>query len=144
MPVNSQDLRVEQGSTFQQKTIFLDNPPNTYPGSPNLGNPTAWIPQDLTGVTAKMTIAQSQSPTGLVLLSLTSSPVAGITMISETIIPGPPQPSAPDGYMLTITSAQSTGIPPGVYYYDLYLDFPDGTQYKYQDGSITIVAGIGF
>ncbi|MFI6819280.1 hypothetical protein ACIBG7_43315 [Nonomuraea sp. NPDC050328] len=107
MPATPYNIAIEQGATYRT-TLTLTG-------------------RDLTGCTARMQVRESVASPA-VLLELTSSPAAGIT-----ITPGPP------GVIdIVITAAQTAAMTWWVGFYDLELVWPNGDVERLLKGAVTV------
>lgn len=111
MPAAKKDLYIEQGATFEFSLVWTDD---------------ADAPKDLTGYQGRMQIREKvDSETALV--SLTSSPAAGITIVGA------------EGRVNIVISDDQTmalNIKKGVY--DLEVESGTGTVYRLLQGAVTV------
>ena len=112
-------FEVEQDSDYTTSPFEYWNQDAT-----GLGDPDNYTPVNFTGWNATMLVNQSQSAASANLLTLTNSPGGGIVFTSTSqspTFPAAPPSNQPNGYQITVTAAQSAGIAPGTYYYNLYI-----------------------
>ena len=124
-PLRTVKLQCWQGVDLSESFVFFVLPAS---GSTD---PQDLVAMNFTGAAARMNIRLSADPAATSLLSLTSSPAAGLTFIADTFTPGPATPAFNNGIKIVITKAQSLTLNSGVAvsncYYDLLVDNADGT-----------------
>jgi hypothetical protein len=108
----TQDFTICQGASWPQVLIW------------KTGDPATAV--DITGYTARLQARVRHSDTDAVL-SLTSTPAAGITLgtTNGTIT-------------LALTAAETAALTPGRYVYDLEMVAPAGTVRRLVEGTITV------
>ena len=102
------DFSVDQGSDFSVSVQILD---------------ALDEPLDLTGCTAAMDVRKSFR--GEAFLSLSSDADGGLVIDPDT-----------GTIDITITHEQSTGLPYGLFLYDLEVTFPDNTVWRVIEGKL--------
>lgn len=134
-PLHVSNLKCYQGVDLSETRLFFIPPAS---GSTDVQD---LQPYDFTGATARMMVRSSEDPASTQLLSLTVG--SGLTWVSQTFSPGPPQPSVNNGITITITRAQSLALNGGVpltgAYYDLLVDLPGGTTICLMKGQFDLV-----
>jgi len=142
-PETDEKIEVLQGSDVTLPYIFLGA------GLSGSTDPAQAVPVDFTGCTARMQVRVSPDSGATLLLSLAGgagvsggSP-SGIAFFAGTSVPGPPVPAYNDGFTITITKAQSlamNGGRAGVFYYDLFIDWPSGVSTIYMRGTFQLTS----
>ncbi len=140
-PILNTPITVVQGSDEVRTFSFFTQPTG---GSTDVQD---LVPVNFTGCTARMQVRATANPGGTAYLSLAggagvsgSSP-SGIAFIAETFSPGPPLPGSPNGFTVTVSKEKSlamNGGQPGIFYYDLILDWTNGTSTVYLRGQFTL------
>ena len=132
MALQQLDLSVTQGEdrTYGPYTFSSADPS----GLNNLGSQAYY---NFTGAAARMQIRQNESGTSTELLALTSS--SGVIFSSVQSPGGPAAPTANNSFAVTIPKATSLTLPTGVYYYDLFIDWPTGTSQSFLAGTFTVL-----
>lgn len=137
-PLHVSNLKCYQGVDLTETRLFF-NPPAS--GSTDV---QALVPYDFTGATARMMIRAAQDPSSTQYLSLTIG--SGLAWTSQTFSPGPAQPAYNNGFVITITKAQSlamnSGVPFTGGYYDVLVDLPGGTTVCAMAGQFDLVATV--
>jgi hypothetical protein len=91
-------------------------------------NPDTFIAVDITGFTAKMQVRKNVGTPVIIELSTTNNRI---------------QLDGPNGFIyLKIDAADTAGLPPGMYRYDLDLRAPDGFVTRFVQGLFEIVGPI--
>lgn len=137
-PLHTAKLVCYQGVDFLETRVFFTSPAS---GSTDIQNLT---PIDFTGCTARMSIRRAADPSSTLLLSLGSG--SGLSFVTQTFVPGPPMPAAPNGVSIAITRAQSlamnSGVPYDNAYYDLLIDQPGSTTLLLMAGPFDLKATV--
>lgn len=134
-PATNTRLEALQGVDFSETFLFF-NPPAS--GSKDPGD---LVPVDFTGATARMMIKPTSDATTAAILSFTLG--AGLAFTAGTTVPGPALPSYNNGIIITITKAQLLAANAGVAivaYYDLLVDWANGTTAAFARGTFNIAA----
>lgn len=123
-PAINQKITVRQGVDFAETFLFFNPPAN---GSKEINDlvPVSFA----TATAARMMVKPSAAGTLTALISLTLG--AGLAFTAGTIVPGPALPGYNNGIIITVTKAQSLAANGGVAitaYYDLFVDWADGTS----------------
>ena len=112
MPAAKKDLYIEQGATFEFSLIWTDE---------------SETPKNLTGFQGRMQIREKIEAADPALISLTSSPAAGISIVGA------------EGRVNVVISDEQTAtlsIKRGVY--DLEVEGADGRVYRLLQGSVIV------
>lgn len=128
------DLSVEQGSDWNLSWVWASPDPS---GEGNLANAAYY---NLTGCGARMQVHETEAADSTLLAAYTLG--SGIALASLQLMGGPAVPSYPNGFTVTIPKADSIAMPEGEYYYDLFIDWTDGTSTAFLKG-IFIVTPTG-
>jgi hypothetical protein len=134
-------IEVIQGADYSEGFVFLNASPT------GGGDPTTLVPWDLTGCTARMMVRPSPDPQGTCYLSLaggagvSAGSPTGLAFFPGTTTPGPAIPAYNNSVRVTIVKAASLAMNAGrptVAYYDLFVDFPDGTSQQMLRGTFQL------
>lgn len=133
-PATNQKIEVLQGVDAHETFLFFDPPAS---GSKD---PTARVPRDFSGATARLMVKPTADGSATSLLSLTIG--AGLSWVSGTTTPGPAVPSYSNGIAIWVTRAQSLAANAGKpisAYYDLLVDWPTGETSCLARGTFNLV-----
>ncbi len=128
-------IEILQGVDFSETFLFFNPPAN---GSKEA---TDLVPVDFTGATARLMVKPSSDASATAILSLTIGD--GLTWTSGTIVPGPDVPAYNNGIIVSVTRAQSLAANSTraiTAYYDLLVDWVDGTTTMLARGTFNIAA----
>lgn len=135
-PASSVRLECLQGVDFSETFLFFNAPAS---GSKEV---TDLVPLDFTNATGlRMMVKPTSDAAGTAVLSLTLG--SGLSLTAATITPGPAVPAYNNGVVITITKAQSLSANGGkaiAAYYDLLVDWADGTTAILLRGSFNLAA----
>lgn len=135
-PSTNQKIEVFQGVDFSETFLFF-NPPAS--GSKD---PTDLVPLNFTNATAaRMMVKPSSDASATALISLTLG--SGLDFTVGTITPGPATPAYNNGIIITVdqaTSLAANGTAAFIGYYDLLVDWADGTTSMLARGTFTLAA----
>jgi hypothetical protein len=135
MPLQNYDLQVDQNCDWSISFVFASPDPS------GLGNVANAVYYNLSGTTLSMDVRETDNASSAILLALTLG--AGLTLYTGTLPGGlPVAPANPNGFSITITNAQSSSIPPGVYAFDV-IGTSGGLKTCYLKGSFTLRATVG-
>ena len=109
-------LELYQGIDFAGAYFFFNPDPSGF------GNPNNLVPRNFTNYNARMMVRLANNAQSPLILSLTSSPAAGLSFVSGTTSPGPAAPAYPNGVQINITKAQTLAIAN---------NYPGETQFAY-------------
>lgn len=122
MPLGAVDITVVQGEDLARTWIFATPDPS---GGGDRGKDVYY---NFVGAALRCQIRQQQDSTSALILSLTGT--SGIVFTDAAEPGGPPDPGAgaPNAIALTVTAAQSKAMTPADYYYDIFVDWANGTS----------------
>lgn len=116
------DLTADQSADFSRTWIFASADST---GQGNRQNDTYY---NFTGSSARLNVRQYQDVGSTSLLALTIGSGLAFTHAQEPGGPADPGAGAPNALAVTITAAQLGSLTPGVYYYNAWIDYPNGTH----------------
>lgn len=131
MALLDQDLSIAQGEDWSLTWVWASPDPS---GQGNLANAVYY---DFTGCLARLQVRETQSSSALLLLALPLSG-GGITFSSVAMAGGPPAPATPNAFTVTIPKATSLALPVGEFYYDMFIDWTNGTSTAMLQGQFVI------
>jgi hypothetical protein len=105
-------------------------------GANNWSNLTYY---NFTGAAARMMVRATSDPTStLIFTSEGESPTIAIGFSSQQVTNGPATPAFYNAFAMTIAAAASLATAYGVYYYDLFIDWPGGTHQLFLAGKFDV------
>jgi hypothetical protein len=102
------------------------------------------LPIDYTGWTLKMQIREALDPTSTLLLTLDNGGAGGLTLVSGGVVQGVSftTPAFVNGIQIALTAAQTTALPSGEWYYDMYGIDALATQHVQMQGQFIVNATV--
>ena len=105
-----------------------------------LNNIFSQVYTNFTGYSAKMQVRVNQDSGSTALLTLSS---ASAIVFSKAACPGgPAAPATNNAFAITVTAAQSAGISPGSYYYDLFVTSGASINTEYMAGLFIVLSSV--
>lgn len=131
------DLSVTQGEDWNGSWVWASPDPS---GEGDLAEQVYF---DFTACGARMVVRVGESATSLSLLGLTAG--SGIVFSSIQADGGPAAPPYPNAFTVAITKAQSLALNngnAGSFFYDLFVDWTDGTSTCFLQGGFVVVPSV--
>lgn len=130
----AQDLSATQGEDRTYGPfIFASADPS------GLNNVGSQVYYNFTGAHARMQVRQNEDSGSAEILALTDSAGGGIVFSSAQTPGGPVAPATHNAITVTIPKATSLTLAPGVYYFELFVDWASGLSQVFISGTFTVL-----